>query len=301
MNQKRLLKRKVSSLVKNITSTNKRELLGELGIEDKSFITIFLMIRIFATAIYSVFFVFIINFAIIFKKLFNKRKIILFYHPKEELTEIHHYYIHNFFSNFNNYNIFYGSKNLSKKFYYIKESFLKFIFNVDIFISNNVSNNFTNKSIKIYMHHDIYDTPLVNRLKEIELKKRLMKYDFIFLASSKSEFLFNKIFSKEKKKPKIYFMGFYPKLNFLLKKRSYKKEIKINTIKIIIAPTNFRSFPDFSIYPYINKIFLKLLQNKKYKVIFRPHPSNILEKKVQLIYKKFKKFKNFFFRTNSSS
>jgi hypothetical protein len=256
------------------------------------------MIGTIVTAIYSVFWVIILNFVIVFKKMINKKKVIFFYHPKKDLTEIHHYYINNFLNNFNNYNFFYASKNLSKKFYYIKESFLKLIFNVDIFISNNISNNFTNKSIKIYMHHDIYDTPPVNRFKEVELRKRLMKYDYIFLASEKSNFLFNKFFSIEKKPPKLIFMGFYPKLNYLLKNRINNNTI--NTIKIVIAPTNLRSFPNFSIYPYLDKILLKLIENKKNKIIFRPHPSNILEKKVKFIFNKYKKYKNFYFDTSAN-
>ena len=51
------------------------------------------MIRMFLTVIYSLFCVVILNFVIVFKKIINKKKVIFFYHPKEDLTEIHHYYI----------------------------------------------------------------------------------------------------------------------------------------------------------------------------------------------------------------
>lgn len=254
------------------------------------------MINLILTSLYSLLCVVLINFFIIIKKIINKKKVIFFYNPKENLTDIHEYYITNLFKEYYSYNFFFVTKKLSNKYYYIKETFLKLIFNVDIFITNNVSNNFTYKSIRVYMHHDIYDTPLVNISKEFELKKRLENYDYIFLPSSKSELLFKTLFLNVKKSPKIYIMGFYPKLNFLLQNNlRYDKKKLEKKIKIILAPTNFKSFPNLSIYPHLDKILVELLNNKNYQIIFRPHPSNIFEKKVKLIQSRFSKYNNFYY------
>tara|TARA_Y100000768_G_scaffold372678_1_gene340542 strand:+ start:638 stop:1189 length:552 start_codon:yes stop_codon:yes gene_type:complete len=174
--------------------------------------------------LYSILNLILLNTYLFLKKIISDRKIVFFYHPKENLTKIHSYYIENFLSKFQNYDIFFGAKILLFKYFFIKESLLRYIYNVDIFISNNVCNNFTNNSKKVYLHHDIYDTPLTEKKKEKEVAYRLKNYDFILLASEKSKYLFEKIFANLKKRPKLLFLGFYPKLNFLLKEKIIKKK-----------------------------------------------------------------------------
>ena len=197
---------------------------------------------------------------------------------------------------FQNYTVFFGAKILLFRYFYIKESLLNYIYNVDIFISNNICNNFTKNSKKIYFHHDIYDTPLTERKKEREVANRLNKYDFVLLPSKKSEYLFEKIFANLKKKPKLLFLGFYPKLNYLLKEKIIKKK---NNKNIIIAPTDFNAFPGLTMQPYLEEVITKLLK-EKYEITYRPHPSNAKLKKVLDLIKKFDKYQNFKFDISSN-
>ena len=226
--------------------------------------------------------VFCLNIYIFAQKI-KKKKIILFYHPKENLTKIHTYYLEKILKKNKNYKVIYSSKIFFPNHFYVKELLLKYVLFVDFFLSNNVSNNFTLNSKKLYMHHDIYDTPLVDFTEENNLKMRLKKYDYILLPSKKSEYVFIKLFQNEKYKPTLLYLNSYPKLNFLLKKNRFKNK-KLNTI--IIAPTNYKSFQGFTIINYIDELIDGLLK-LNYEVIYRPHPSNLNEHKVKRIYSKF--------------
>ena len=254
-----------------------------------------MMIKIFFY-LYSIINLFLLNIYLILIKICSSKKTIFFYHPKENLTKIHAYYMESFLLKFDKYKVLFGAKILSFRYFYIKESLLSYVYNIDIFISNNLSNNFTPNSKKIFFHHNIYDAPLVEKKKEKELKKRLGSYDVIFLPSKKSQYLFEKIFYKLKKKPKILYLGFYPKLNYLLKKKIIKKNIKRN---IIIAPTNFHAFPKLSIQPHLEGLIISLIE-KNYQITYRPHPSNAKEKKILALVKKFENIKNFKFDTSSN-
>ena len=254
-----------------------------------------MIIKIFFYS-YSVFNLILLNIYLFLKKVSSKKKIIFFYHPKENLTKIHTYYIEDFLLKFQNYTVFFGAKILLFRYFYIKESLLNYIYNVDIFISNNICNNFTKNSKKIYLHHDIYDTPLTEKKKEREVANRLNKYDFVLLASKKSEYLSKKIFANLKKKPKLLFLGFYPKLNYLLKEKVIKKK---NNKNIIIAPTDFNAFPELTMQPYLEEVITKLLK-EKYEITYRPHPSNAKLKKVLDLIKKFDKYQNFKFDISSN-
>lgn len=78
---------------------------------------------------------------------------------------------------------------------------------------------------KIYLHHDIYDTPLVNKSFEKLIFKKISKFNFIIVSSERIKLEFYRKFNKflEKKiKPKILVTG-YLKLQYLYdKKRRYK-------------------------------------------------------------------------------
>ena len=85
------------------------------------------------------------------------KKVIFFYHPRKLLTSIQTIIFEDLFENlFEDYNknfvIIYGhiSENkLGKKYYFIKEGFVRFLINVNIFMSCYVCDKFTNKSERI--------------------------------------------------------------------------------------------------------------------------------------------------------
>ena len=106
---------------------------------------------------------FLIHFHLnlIFFLIKNKnKKIIFFYHPKKNGTLTHTYYFENLFQKFpNNFKIFFGhncNKDIGKKYFFIKEGFLKYLFNIDYFSCNNICDIFPPKTIKIYFHHNIF-------------------------------------------------------------------------------------------------------------------------------------------------
>ena len=124
--------------------------------------------------IISIYNIFLINIKIFFIKIILKKKIIFFYHPKKKLTKNNLTFITDYFAKKKKYYFLYGSTLIFYKsnFFLIKQSYLKFLYGVDLFLSNNVCDKFTPKSVKVYLHHDIYDTPLVEKSKE---KKIIIK------------------------------------------------------------------------------------------------------------------------------
>ena len=225
----------------------------------------------------------IINILILINKIL-KKKIIFFYHPQEKLTLIHNYYIEDLFEDFDeNFCIIYGhrlKKNLGKKYFYIKQGYVRYLINVDYFISNNICDVFIKKAKKIYMHHNIYDDPWVPKNKEEQMCKRLSFYDYIFLSSEKSLQMTNQMFNEHKinNKPKLIEIG-YPKIDFLFSKLNKEENKEKN---ILIAPTQIDGFPEFTIANHLKDLFTILLDNTNYNIIFRPHPrdrnNNIIKK-----------------------
>ena len=240
----------------------------------------------------SFFSIIVINIKIIYFK-FKNKKIIFFYDSNKRHTQSINY-IEDLFDNFGKeFLIFFGfnSPNISgHKNYYIKYSFLKWIYKVDIFISNNVCDIFTNNSIKIYLHHDIYDSPLIDLKKKKELFQRLAKYDFLFLSNKKSTIMFNNFFNKYNSNlsgniPKIIETG-YLKLDYL--KKNIKTYNSINN-NIVIAPTIREHVKKLSMFDDLKKIIEILLTNTASKVIFRPHP---VDRKTHLTLEIEENFKN---------
>ena len=84
------------------------------------------------------------------------------------------------------------SENKKKKFDIIQyPSFINF--GVILFFPNNCK--------KIYIHHDIYDTPIANRKVYKEIRNRLIKYDYILLPSIETKYVKHyKKFSKKIKR-----------------------------------------------------------------------------------------------------
>lgn len=252
------------------------------------------MIRFFYN-ILSILNIFIINFKIFFIKKIQKKKIAFFYHPKKRLTLNNLNFIISYFSQKKNFYFIYGSKLLidKKNFYLIKQIYLKFLFGIDIFLSNNVCDKFSPKSVKVYIHHDIYDTPLVEKKKEKNLKLSFLKYNYIVVASKKSTKVFTNLFKNLSSKPKILIFK-YLKINFIKKKLSQNK---LKSDHILIAPTNYLSFPKFTIQRKLYELIDRLL-NHDYKVIYRPHPSNFKDRLVVNLKSKFEDRNNFIFDDN---
>ena len=256
-----------------------------------------LLAKLSASVVRNIYSVLILSLIIIYFKL-KKKKIIFFYHPKKLLTLIHKYYIEDLLEGMNeNYSIIYGhevNKNVGKKYFYIKQGYLKFILSIDLFISNNICDVFTRNSIRIYIHHDIYD-PWIHKKKE-KLFQKILKYDFIFLPNKKSIIMIQDFFRKNNsnsnnKIPSLIETG-YVKLDYIRKNVDSDKIIKKNSI--VIAPTNLLSFEKLSMINYLEELINILLANVKSEIIFRPHPSNRKDQKILKIERIFKNNKNFY-------
>ena len=103
----------------------------------------------------SFFSIIVINIKIVYFK-FKNKKIIFYYDPVNRQTQSINY-IEDLFDNFGkDFLVIFGfnSPNILKHLhhYYIKYSFIKWIYKVDIFFDNYCADVFTNKSIKIFLH-----------------------------------------------------------------------------------------------------------------------------------------------------
>lgn len=240
-----------------------------------------------------------LNLIILFNKiLYPKKKIIFFYQPKKNFGIKSANFIEDLFNDLGKNFIFFISFSSSNvrgyNYYYIKQSFLKWIINVDLFLSTNVCDIFTKNSTAIYMHHDIYDTPLVDAKNEKKLFQRLIKYDYFFLSNRKNIVMFQNFFNKHNsdfnnKIPKLMETG-YLKLDFLRKK--IKLDRKIDN-SIVIAPTDYRHVEKLSIYDDLENLIKNILSNTKFEIFFRPHPSNRNTLKILNIVNSFKNNSNF--------
>ena len=234
--------------------------------------------------------VLILNLITICFKL-KKKKIIFFYHPKKSLTLMHKFYIEDLLEDFTeNYSVIYGhevNKNIGKKNYFIKQGYLKFILNIDLFISNNICDIFPPGSKKIYIHHNVYDDPWVPRNKEKVMCQRLLNYNFIFLSSKMQIKMVNEMFRRYDigKFPNLTEIG-YLRIDYLLRK--YSEKLKIKKDSIVIATTQFEGFPEFTISNHLKDIIFELLNESSYNVILRPHPSNRAHIKIHELIEVFK-------------
>ena len=225
----------------------------------------------------------IINFVFFFSK-FKNKKTILFFHPVDDLKNIHDFYLQKLSKklgkNFVVINCHKSIKDFSKNNqFYISYLSLKFIFFCNIFITNNISDVFPPFSKKIYIHHSIYDTPLVDKKKEGEVEKRLSKYDYIFISCKKVINVFENLF-KNYTKPILIESG-YLRFSFLINFISKNYDDK----KIIIAPTGIDSFKNLSLKNELGKI-INILNKNKYFVILRPHPRDFNKNFYQNLKKK---------------
>ena len=196
-------------------------------------------------------------------------------------------------------------KNYNKAFF-LNLGYLKYINSVDIFLSSYLVYEFPNSLKKIYINHDIYDAPLVNPEKEKKLIKTLKRYDYIFLSSDIAisdlqrkinQYLDIKI---DEKKPSLINTG-YLKLDHV-----YQNLKNSNLIEdsILLAPTLSSMLIDYNLDRFLDTMIEEILKNDKFKIIYRPHPGDIINKEKNLIIKnineKYKNQSNFSLDDNTS-
>ncbi|MDA9616026.1 CDP-glycerol glycerophosphotransferase family protein [Candidatus Pelagibacter sp.] len=261
----------------------------------------------------SIFSIVTINLLIVFKNIFNNKiKVIFFYFPVKSDQAVIIDFIKDIKSQIDCY-VFSGY-NLStekeikklKNSFFLDLGYISFIKNIDIFVSNYVVYKYPKAKNKIYINHDIYDTPMVDIGEDDDLIDTLIKCDYMFLSSDIQISLLQKKISTYVKKnnlpnnTKLINTG-YLKLDHVNKKiqnHSNKKD------SILIAPTLSTRLKNFNINQDLIKLIETILNNGKLNLIYRPHPADIynlqLKKNVYKIYDRFKLNKNFFLDTNSS-
>lgn len=238
---------------------------------------------------------FIIIYFLILKKKLSGCKIIIFHHPSHKLIENTDVYIKYLFSNVReDYVIIYTHELIGlnkKKYFFITQGYLKLIFGVNFFISSYVCDHFTPNSKKIYIHHDIYDTPLAEEKKYKGIVRKISNYDYIFVSSNITKKFFENNFKRFsiKNSPSVIKTG-YIKFDLLENKLNHLK--KKNNI-IVIAPTNFNAYKKSLLIKNINTLISKLLNYRNYKIVLRPHPSNKDDTIIKNLKKRFSHNNNF--------
>ncbi len=212
-----------------------------------------------------------LNLFFLIRKKILKKKIIIFFHPQKKQKSENIIFIENLLNGYDKkkYDVlyFYNDFQNKKNYYLVKERYLNFLFNIDLFINNYITDNFPKNCKKIYIHHNIYDDPWVSKKKEKETCQRLSKYNFIFIATKEAKIGAEKMFKKNKiESPNIIEVGYF-KLDYLLKKIKYKVKDSI-----IIAPTLIIGFSKYSVVSNLESIIKNILKKSNFKIIIRPHP-----------------------------
>tara|TARA_B100001057_G_C22865499_1_gene956314 strand:+ start:3549 stop:4721 length:1173 start_codon:yes stop_codon:yes gene_type:complete len=254
-----------------------------------------------------------INLLIIFKKIFNQNlKVVFFYFPVKSyqsniLELIDELKKENNLDVILAYNR--GSSNEVKNYdkaFFLNLGYLKFIHNIDIFLSSYVVYEFPNSLNKIYINHDIYDAPWVNPETEKKLISTLIRYDYIFLSSDIAISDLNKKINQhhnvknDENKISLINTG-YLKLDHV-----YKNLKENNTVEesIMLAPTLSSMLIDYNLDKFVDSIIEEILKNDEFKLIYRPHPGDLINKEKKIIikniYEKYKNQSNFSLDDNTS-
>ena len=254
-----------------------------------------------------------INLLIIFKKKFNQNlKIVFFYFPVKS-------YQNNFLELIdelrkeNNLDVILaynkGSSNEVKNYdkaFFLNLGYLKYIHNIDIFLSSYIVYEFPNSLNKIYINHDIYDTPWVNPEIEKKLISTLVRYDYIFLSSdiaiSELKKKINQYHNVNSNKNKMSLINTgYLKLDHVYKNL---KENNLPEESILLAPTLSSMLTDYNLDKFVDSIIEEILKNHKFKLIYRPHPGDLINKEKKIViknvYEKYKGQSNFSLDDNTS-
>ena len=185
--------------------------------------------------------------------------------------------------------------------FFLNLGYLKYIYNIDIFLSSYVVYNLPNASNKVYINHDIYDTPMVNENNEKNLIYALNKCNYIFLSSEIAIIALEKkinsyLEDNNKKNLKLINTG-YLKLDHVHKK-VYKSSISEDAI--LLAPTLSSMFLEYNLSPFLDEIIHEILNDKKFKLIYRPHPGDAKNNHIKKIREKYTSNKNFFLDLDTS-
>ena len=243
----------------------------------------------FLSSVKSIFF---INFLIKIKKLLNKDlKIIFFYFPVKSYQNNILELIDEIKKEKNievilSYNL--GSSEEIKKYdkaFFLNLGYLRYIKNIDIFLSSYVVYEFPDSLNKIYINHDIYDTPMVNPEKEENLITALKKCNFIFLSSDIAITALQRKFDQYSKmkdnKEKISLVNTgYLKLDHVYKKLTNNKKPEDT---ILLAPTLSSMLTHLNLDEFLEPIIDELLKNTEFKLIYRPHPGDKNDSKKKLM------------------
>jgi len=251
--------------------------------------------------------IFRINLFIFFKKKIQQKKIIFFYFPVKSYQEnilelIDELKENNQFTILLGYNAStFQEINKYNNSFFLNLGYLKYIYNIDIFLSSYVVYNLPNASNKVYINHDIYDTPMVNEKNEKNLIYALNKCNYIFLSSEIAIIALEKkinlyLEDNDKKNLKLINTG-YLKLDHVHKK-VYKSSISEDSI--LLAPTLSSMFLEYNLSPFLDEIIHEILNDKKFKLIYRPHPGDAKNNHIKKIKEKFTSNKNFFLDLNTS-
>jgi len=165
---------------------------------------------------------------------------------------------------------------------------------------------FPNSLNKIYINHDIYDTPWVNPEIEKKLISTLVRYDYIFLSSdiaiSELKKKINQYHNVKSNKNKISLINTgYLKLDHVHKNL---KENNLPEESILLAPTLSSMLTDYNLDKFVDSIIEEILKNHKFKLIYRPHPGDLINKEKKIViknvYERYKGQSNFSLDDNTS-
>jgi hypothetical protein len=175
---------------------------------------------------------------------------------------------------------------------------------VDLFICSTYAHNFPGNSKKVYLMHDIHDSPVS---KEDEILKMKLDFDYYFLPSQvvmdrvKAQIHQARAMGYGKEDKEIALIpGGYPKLDQNL--RWFEKHQTEENF-IIHAPTVTDSDVEpYACLPRYSEIIIEALLNNfpDYKIIFRPHPHTVQSDPVARIVRKHRDNPRFIFDDNAS-
>ncbi len=177
-----------------------------------------------------------------------------------------------------------------------------FLKRINFFISSYLTYIYPPLSKNVYISHDIYDAPMINKKMEKKMFIRINKLDYLFVASEVSKNYFGLKLKQYNNtiNPNIINTG-YSKLDLV---HSLGKSKKIKKNYILIAPAYTLNYKNFNITKNLNEIINFLLNDLKEKVIYRPHPLDLTKKGdqnfVENIRSSYKDNKNFDIDISSS-
>jgi len=202
--------------------------------------------------------------------------------------------------------VFLYSKKCNDKFekldnsYFLPEHLISCLDNFKIIIYSSLTPNLPIKSKKIYIQHDIFDSPFGYAERVINLKNKkiltplLEKTDEIIVANKIIKEKYDKLYKEANIKSKVKVIG-YLKFDEMLKKLN-----KRNRKFIIYAPSLLdKKCEKHHSLPFFGEKLIEILL-KTHKVVFRPHPQNYNHYLVNKIVNKFKNHSNFIFDNDAN-